>query len=93
MFFATILAAPLLAGVAVGLVTTSKRVPLVLTAVCIGLGIAGAVATAIDSETTDRPAAIAFALVAGVVAALLACAGWYAGREGRRRTLSRPSTR
>jgi hypothetical protein len=92
MFFASILVAPILAGLIAGLITGNRRVSLALGGICVALGLAGAVVTAVDADVTDRPAAIAFALVAGSVAGLLAYAGWYVGREGRRRTLSRAAS-
>jgi len=47
---------------------------------CIGLGIAGAIAVGINTQTTDRAASVAFALVAGLAAAGLVLAGrWLTG--------------
>jgi hypothetical protein len=43
-------------------------------------------------DTTGRAGAVAFATGAGLVGALLIYGGWYTGREGRRRTVSRSTT-
>ena len=84
MFFAAIVVLPILAGLVAGTFSPGRRPADALAAVCVALGIAGAVATALDSGTTDRASSVAFALVAGLVGALLVYAGWYAGRAGMR---------
>lgn len=84
MFFPTIVAAPLIAGVLAGVITGRRLVPFVLAAVCVALGIAGAVAIVVDADTTDRASATAFAVIAGLVAAGLVWLGYSVGRVTRR---------
>ena len=84
MFFAAIIALPVLAGLVAGTFTASRRPADALAALCLLLGLAGAVVTAIDSDTTDRTSSIAFSVIAGMVAAALVYGGWFAGRAGMR---------
>lgn len=84
MFFAAIIVLPILAGLVVGTFSASRRPAHALGAVCVGLGLAGAVIVGVDGDTTERAASVAFAVVAGVVGALLVYAGWFAGRAGMR---------
>lgn len=85
MFFTTLVAAPILAGLLAGVWTARRAVPWALAGICVTLGIAGAVAIGLDSETTDRGTSVAFALVAGVASGALVWAGYGAGRLTRRR--------
>jgi uncharacterized membrane protein YeaQ/YmgE (transglycosylase-associated protein family) len=84
MFFAAIVVLPILAGLVAGTFSPSRRSAHVVAALCVALGIAGAIATGLDAETTDRASSVAFAIIAGLVGALLVYAGWYAGRAGMR---------
>ena len=84
MFFAAIIALPALAGLVAGTFTASRRPADALAALCILLGVAGAVVTAIDSDTTERTSSVAFAVIAGIVGAVLVYGGWFAGRAGMR---------
>ena len=84
MFFAAIVALPVLAGLVAGTFSASKLPAHVLAALCVGLGVAGAIVTALDDDVTGRAGAIAFAVVAGALGALLVYGGWYAGRAGMR---------
>lgn len=84
MFFAAIIALPILAGLLAGTFSPSRLPAHALAALCIGLGIAGAIVTGLDDDTTDRASSVAFALVGGLVAALLVYGGWFAGRARMR---------
>ena len=84
MFFAAIIALPILAGLLAGTFSPSRLPAHALAALCVGLGIASAIVTGLDAATTDRASSVAFALVAGLVAALLVYGGWFAGRAGMR---------
>ena len=80
MFFAAIIALAVLAGLVAGTFSASRRLAHILAALCIVLGIAGAIVTGLDADTTDRASSVAFALVGGLVAALLLYGGWLAKR-------------
>jgi hypothetical protein len=82
--FAAIIALPVLAGLVAGTFSASRRLAHILAALCIVLGIAGAIVTGLDADTTDRASSVAFALVGGLVAALLLYGGWLVGRAGMR---------
>ena len=84
MFFAAIVVLPILAGLVAGTFSASRWPAHALAGICVALGIAGAIQTGIDAETTDRASSVAFAIVGGVVGALLVYGGWYAGRAGMR---------
>ena len=84
MFFAAILAIPILAGLVAGTFSASRWPAHVLAAICTALGVAGAIAIAVDSATTGRASSVIFAVVAGAVGALLVYGGWYTGRAGMR---------
>jgi hypothetical protein len=84
VFFAAIIALPILAGLLAGTFSPSRLPAHALAALCVGLGIAGAIVTGLDADTTDRVSSVAFALVGGLVAALLVYGGWFAGRAGMR---------
>lgn len=50
MFFATLIAAPILAGLVAGVWTPRRSVPWSLAAVCVALGLAGSIAMAFNSD-------------------------------------------
>ncbi len=83
MFFATLIAAPILAGLVAGAWTPRRAVPWSLALLCVVLGIAGAVAMAVDSSD-DRLANVTFGIGAGLVCAALVWLGYTLGRIGRR---------
>jgi hypothetical protein len=83
MFFATLIAAPILAGLVAGVWTGRRAVPWGLAALCLALGIAGAVAMAIDSAE-DRFENVSFGIGAGIVCAGLVWLGYVFGRISRR---------
>ena len=60
MFFATLIAAPILAGLVAGVLTDRKAAPWALTGICLVLGGVGAVLIGVDSDTTDRASSVAF---------------------------------
>ncbi|MGH3103846.1 MAG: hypothetical protein ACRDN6_07110 [Gaiellaceae bacterium] len=78
MFFATIIVVPVLAGLAAGLATGSRRIPLSLAGLFTVLGVAGAITAAFNPD--HRLENVSFSLAAGVGAAALAYFGWVAGR-------------
>jgi hypothetical protein len=84
MFYAAIIVLPVLAGLVAGTFSVRRLPADALAAVCVALGLAGAVVTAVDSETTDRATSVTFSVLAGIVAALLVFGGWFAGRAGMR---------
>ena len=90
MFFVSILVGPILAGLVAGVLTDLKAVPWTLSVVCVALGVAGAIATALDPDTTGRAGAVAFAVITGLIAAGLVWAGFAAGKFTRKST-ARPS--
>jgi hypothetical protein len=83
MFFATLIAAPVLAGLVAGAWTARRGVPWALAALSIALGVAGAVAMAIDSAD-DRFENVTFGIGAGIVSAGLVWVGFALGRLSRR---------
>jgi hypothetical protein len=84
MFFAAIIALPVLAGLVAGTFSLRRRLADAFAATCVVIGLAGAVVTGIDSDTMDRVSSVGFCIVAGLVAALLVYGGWFAGRAGMR---------
>lgn len=84
MFFAALLALPVLAGVVAGAVTERRSAPAILAVLCVVLGLAGAIAIYLDAETTDRGSSTAFGIVAGLVCAGLVWLGFGAARFSRR---------
>ena len=82
MFFATLIAAPVLAGLVAGVWRAGRAVPWGLAALCVALGIAGAVAMAFDSD--ERWENVSFGIGAGVVCAALVWLGYALGRISRR---------
>jgi hypothetical protein len=84
MFFAAIIALPILAGLLAGTFGRSKLPAHVLAVVCVALGAVGGVTMGLDDDTTGRAGAVAFAVVAGLAAAALVYGGWFAGRAGMR---------
>jgi hypothetical protein len=87
MFFATLIAAPVLAGLVAGAWTARRGVPWALAALSIALGVAGAVAMAIDSAD-DRFENVTFGIGAGIVCAGLVWVGFALGRLSRRSVLA-----
>ncbi len=83
MFFASIVLLPVALGILAGAVFTSRRPTEVLAGLCVLLGIAGAIATALDPDVTGRVGAVLFAVAAGVIGALLVVAGSKAGKKVR----------
>ena len=79
--FPTLIAAPILAGVVAGVFTGRRRVPWLISAVCVALGIAGSVAMAFDAD--HRGENVTFGLAAGIACAALVWAGFAAARVGR----------
>ena len=82
MFFATLIAAPVLAGFLAGVFTERRSVPWSLAGICVVLGVAGAVAMAFDAD--HRVENVIFGIGAGVVCAGLVWAGFGLARIGRR---------
>jgi high-affinity Fe2+/Pb2+ permease len=82
MFFATLIAAPVLAGLVAGVWTHRRAVPWGLAAVCVGLGLAGAIAMAFNSD--HRGENVTFGILAGLVCAGLVWVGYALGRISRR---------
>jgi len=82
MFFAALIAAPILAGLVAGVWTSRRAVPWSVALLCVALGIAGAVAMAIDSAD-DRLGNVVFGIGAGVVCAGLVWLGYTLGRISR----------
>src|SRR6266511_2609048 len=78
MFFAALIAAPILAGLVAGVWTSRRAVPWSVALLCI----AGAVAMAIDSAD-DRLGNVVFGIGAGVVCAGLVWLGYTLGRISR----------
>jgi hypothetical protein len=83
MFFATLIAAPVLAGLVAGVWSTRRAVPWGLAALCVTLGVLGAAAMAIDSAD-GRVENISFGVGAGIVSAGLVWVGYALGRISRR---------
>ncbi len=82
MFFTTLIAAPILAGLVAGVWTRRHSVSSALTVVCITLGLAGVTASAFNPDgRTDN---ITFSLIASIVCGGLVWAGYAAGRLTRR---------
>lgn len=84
MFFATLIAVPILAGLVAGVLTGRRTAPWILSGLCVVLGALGAIAIGIDSDTTDRASSVAFSIGAGIVGAALVWAGFGLARIGRR---------
>ncbi len=82
MFFSTLIAAPILAGLVAGVWRARRFVPWGLAGLCVALGVAGAIVMAFDSE--DRVANVTFALFAGLVCGALVWLGYALGRISRR---------
>ena len=82
MFFTTLIAAPILAGLVAGVWTGRRSVPWVLAGICVALGLAGAVVSAFNSD--GRAENVSFSLVAGLICAALVWAGYGVGRLTRR---------
>jgi hypothetical protein len=84
MFFTTLIAAPILAGLVAGVWRARRIVAWTLAGTCVALGVAGAIAMAFNPD--DRANNITFGLVAGVFCAGLVWIGDGLGRVGRRAT-------
>ncbi|HEY2938503.1 MAG TPA: hypothetical protein VGJ27_01690 [Gaiellaceae bacterium] len=82
MFFATLISAPVLAGLVAGVWTSRRSVPWSLAALSVVLGIAGAVAMTLDSAD-DRVGNVTFGIGAGLVCAGLVWIGYFLGRISR----------
>jgi hypothetical protein len=82
MFFATLIAAPILAGLVAGVWTFRRAVPWALAALCVALGLAGATAMGLDPD--QRWENVSFGVVAGIVCAALVWLGYALGRISRR---------
>jgi hypothetical protein len=82
MFFATLIAAPILAGLVAGVWTARRALPWGLAALCVTLGVAGAIVMAFDSD--QRWENVTFGIVAGLVCAALVWLGYALGRISRR---------
>jgi hypothetical protein len=82
MFFTTLIAAPVLAGLVAGALTGRRVVPWSLAGLCLALGVAGAATSAFNPD--GRAEAITFSLVASVVCAGLVWLGFGVGRLTRR---------
>jgi high-affinity Fe2+/Pb2+ permease len=83
MFFVTLIAAPVLAGLVAGVWTNRRAVPASLAGLCVALGVAGAIVMAFDSDS--RSENITFGIVAGLVCAGLVWIGYALGRISRSR--------
>ena len=82
MFFPTLIAAPILIGLVVGVLTARRAVPWTLAGVCVALGVTGATLSAFNPD--GRSDNITFSLIAGVVCGGLVLLGFAAGRLTRR---------
>jgi len=82
MFFTTLIGAPILAGLVAGVWTARRAVPWGLAALCITLGVVGAVAMAFNSD--QRGENVTFGIVAGLASAGLVWLGYGLGRISRR---------
>ncbi len=82
MFFTTLIAAPILAGLVAGVWTARRAVPWTLAGLCIAFGLAGALVSAFNPD--GRVENISFSLVAGMICAALVWAGYGVGRLTRR---------
>jgi hypothetical protein len=76
-------AAKILAGLVAGVWTSRRAVPWSVALLCVVLGIAGAVAMAVDSSD-DRVGNVVFGIGAGLVCAGLVWLGYALGRISRR---------
>jgi hypothetical protein len=82
MFFTTLIAAPILAGLVAGVWTGRRSVPWALTCICLGLGVLGAAVLAFNPD--ERTGNITFSLIAPVVCSGLVWGGYAVGRLTRR---------
>jgi hypothetical protein len=82
MFFATLIAAPVLAGLVAGVWTARRAVPWSLAAVSVALGLAGAIVMAFNSD--HRGENLTFGILAGLACAGLVWVGFALGRISRR---------
>jgi hypothetical protein len=84
MFFAALIALPVLAGIVAGVSTDRRAVPWTLAAACVALGCVGAVILGLDPDTEGRAGSVAFGVGAGLVSAGLVWIGYGLGRMTRR---------
>jgi hypothetical protein len=82
MFFVTLIAAPVLAGLVAGVWTSRRTVPASLAGLAVTLGIAGAIVMAFNSD--NRGENITFGVLAGLICAGLVWIGYAFGRISRR---------
>jgi hypothetical protein len=81
MFFPILISAPILVGLVTGVWTPNRRAPWALCALCLTLGVVGAIVSAFNADA--RESNIIFSLGAGLVCAGLAWAGYGLGRISR----------
>jgi drug/metabolite transporter (DMT)-like permease len=81
VFFPTLIATPILAGLVAGACTGRRLVPWLIAAVCIALGAAGAIVMAFNPD--HRGENVTFGLAAGIACAALVWAGFALARIGR----------
>jgi peptidoglycan/LPS O-acetylase OafA/YrhL len=84
MFFTTLIGLPILAGLVAGVWTPHRAVPWGLAALCVALGVAGAIAAAFNPD--HRFDNVSFGLGAGLACAGLVWLGYGLGRVSRRAT-------
>jgi mannitol-specific phosphotransferase system IIBC component len=81
VFFPTLIATPILAGLVAGVFTGRRLVPWLISAGCVALGTAGAVVMAFNPD--NRGQNMTFGLIAGISCAALVWGGFAAARIGR----------
>jgi drug/metabolite transporter (DMT)-like permease len=81
MFFPTLIALPILAGLVAGVFTGRRLAPWLISAVCVALGAAGALVMAFNAD--HRGENVTFGLAAGVACAALVWGGYALGRISR----------
>jgi hypothetical protein len=82
MFFTTLIAAPILAGLVAGVWSGRRVVPATLSGICLALGLVGAIASAFEAD--GRADNITFSFIASVACAALVWGGYAVGRVSRR---------
>jgi len=81
MFFPTLIGLPILAGLVAGVFTGRRRVPWMLSAVCVALGVSGSIVMAFNPD--QRGENVVSGIAFGVACAALVWAGFAAARAGR----------
>jgi drug/metabolite transporter (DMT)-like permease len=81
VFFPTLIAVPILAGLVAGVFSGRRLLPLLISGVCLALGVAGAVVMAFNPD--QRGENVTFGLIAGIACAALVWAGFALARIGR----------